>query len=200
MGILAAMQSASVDLRRRQSPARLLLVSALLCLHGICAQADTGKLRLTGGVSTIEGAAGGGLSPWALIGSNATAGKIGASAYVTRTRTHDYGLTSYGVAVGWNERVEVSLAHQDFDAAAAVLLNGIAPFGVRPGQHIRMDVVGLKLRLRPCTGTSSLADPRQTARPRARRKRRLPPSIMTLRPVTAHCSCPMEKPHAARCR
>ncbi|MCP5281986.1 MAG: DUF3034 family protein [Rhodoferax sp.] len=141
------MASAPFAPLRRWLPSHLLLAAALLGLHGASAQADTGKLRLTGGVSTIEGAAGGGLSPWALIGSNATAGEIGASTYLTRTRTHDYGLTSYGVAVGWNERVEVSLAQQDFDAAPAIALNGIAPFGVRPGQHIRMDVVGLKLRV-----------------------------------------------------
>lgn len=67
MGILGAMQSATVALPRRQPADRLLLISALLCLPGICAQADTGKLRLTGGVSTIEGAAGGGLTPWALF-------------------------------------------------------------------------------------------------------------------------------------
>lgn len=125
----------------------MLLTGALLCLHAFSAQADTGKLRLTGGVSSIEGAAGGGLSPWALIGSNATAGEIGASAYLTRTSTRDYGLSSYGVALGWNERIEVSLAQQDFDASPAVALNNIAAFGVRAGQHIRMDVVGLKLRV-----------------------------------------------------
>ena len=44
-------------------------VTALAC--GL-AQADTGKLLLTGGVSSIDGAAGGGLTPWAVIGSNAT--------------------------------------------------------------------------------------------------------------------------------
>jgi hypothetical protein len=38
-------------------------VLALLCAG---AQADTGKLLLTGGVSSIEGAAGGGLTPWAV--------------------------------------------------------------------------------------------------------------------------------------
>lgn len=126
---------------------RPLLLCAMWALLGQAAHAETGKLRLTGGVSTIEGAAGGGLSPWALIGSNATAGEIGASAYLTRTRTRDYGLTSFGATVGWNERVEFSLARQDFDAAPAVALNGIAPFGVAAGQHVRMDVVGLKIRL-----------------------------------------------------
>lgn len=123
------------------------LASALLALSGLAAHADTGKLRLTGGVSTIEGSAGGGLSPWAIIGSNATAGELGASVYLTRARTRDYGLTSYGVAMGWNERLELSLAQQDFDAAPAIALNGIAPFGIVAGQHLRMDVVGLKLRV-----------------------------------------------------
>ena len=111
------------------------------------AQADTGKLLLTGGVSSIDGAAGGGLTPWAAIGSNATAGEIGATAFVTRTATQDYGLNVYGAAVGLHDRVELSVARQDFDASPAIALNGVAPFGVTPGQHIQMDVVGVKLKL-----------------------------------------------------
>lgn len=109
--------------------------------------ADTGKLLLTGGVSNIEGSAGGGLSPWAIVGSNATAGEVGGSAYLTRVATQDYALTAYGAAVGLHDRVELSLARQDFNAAPALALNGIAPFGVAPGQHIRMDVLGLKLKV-----------------------------------------------------
>lgn len=123
----------------------LLLASATL--FAASAQADTGKLLLTGGVSSIDGAAGGGLTPWAVIGSNATAGEIGASAYLTRASTQDYALTGYGGALGYHERLEVSLARQDFDASPAVALNGIAPFGVTPGQHLKMDVIGLKLRV-----------------------------------------------------
>ena len=37
------------------------------------AHAGTGKLLLTGGISSIDGAAGGGLTPWAVIGTNADA-------------------------------------------------------------------------------------------------------------------------------
>lgn len=117
---------------------------------GLCsnlAHAETGKLLLTGGVSSIDGVAGGGLTPWAVIGTNATAGEIGGSVYVTRAKTNDYALTGYGAALGYNERVEVSLARQDFDASPAVALNGIAPFGVKPGQRVKMDVLGLKFRL-----------------------------------------------------
>lgn len=139
--------------QRHPLPRRLLALA--LCLPAGLALAqesddgfDTGgKLLLTGGVSQVEGAAGGGLTPWATIGSNATAGEIGVSASLGRVRSRDYGLTSAGLALGWNERVELSLARLDFDAAPAVALNGIAPFGVAPNAHIHMDVVGLKLRL-----------------------------------------------------
>src|SRR5680860_745163 len=77
------------------------------------AWADTGKLLLTGGVSTVEGPAGGGITPWAVIGSNATAGEVGVSASISRLKTQDYGLTTYGAALGWRERVELSVAEQD---------------------------------------------------------------------------------------
>ncbi len=123
----------------------LVFAAAGLCSH--LAHAETGKLLLTGGVSSIDGAAGGGLTPWAVIGTNATAGETGGSVYVTRAKTNDYALTGYGAALGYNERVEVSLARQDFDASPAVALNGIAPFGVKPGQHVKMDVLGLKFRV-----------------------------------------------------
>ena len=126
-----------------------LTAAALACaaLAGPLAHADTGKLVLTGGVSSVDGAAGGGITPWAVIGSNATDGEIGVSAHLSRARTQDYGLATYGVALGYKDRVELSLAQQDFDAGPALALNGIAPFGVRPGQHIRMDIVGLKVRV-----------------------------------------------------
>lgn len=123
----------------------LVLATAALCAG--LAQADTGKLLLTGGVSSIDGAAGGGLTPWAVIGTNATEGEIGASAHVSRATTQDYGLSTYGATLGFKDRIEVSVARQDFNASPAVALNGIAPFGVASGQHIKMDIVGVKLRV-----------------------------------------------------
>jgi hypothetical protein len=121
-----------------------------LALAALCcglAKADTGKLLLTGGVSSIDGAAGGGLTPWAVIGTNATEGEIGASAHVTRASTQDYGLTTYGAALGFKDRIELSVARQDFNASPSIALNGIAPFGVTPGQHIKMDILGVKVRV-----------------------------------------------------
>ncbi len=106
--------------------------------------ADTGKLLLTGGVSSIDGAAGGGLTPWAVIGSNATDGEIGATAHLTRTVVKDYALTTYGAAVGYKNKVELSIATQDFDAGPT---SALAAFGVTPGTHLKMDIFGAKFKL-----------------------------------------------------
>lgn len=103
--------------------------------------ADKGKLLLTGGVSSIDGAAGGGLTPWAVIGSYATRGQIGATAHITAASTQNYNLTTYGVAVGWNERLELSLAKQDFNAG-----DNLAPLGLT-GLHLKQDILGVKVRL-----------------------------------------------------
>ena len=116
------------------------LTVATLLACGL-AQADTGKLLLTGGVSTIDGAAGGGLTPWAVIGSNASAGETGATAHLTRVNTRDYGLTAYGVAVGIHDRYELSVARQDLNT-------GITGTGLGlPGLHLRQTIVGAKVKL-----------------------------------------------------
>jgi len=125
-----------------------LLASAMgLILSTGLAQADTNKLLLTGGVSTIAGSAGGGLTPWAVIGTNATEGEIGVSAYASRAKTQDYSLNGYGVAIGIHDRVEVSLARQDLNASPTFALNGFAGQAVSPGEHIKMDVLGLKVKV-----------------------------------------------------
>ncbi|MBC7379071.1 MAG: DUF3034 family protein, partial [Burkholderiaceae bacterium] len=96
---------------------KLIAAAYAICAAGM-AQADTGKLRLTGGVSTIDGAAGGGITPWAVIGSNATDDEIGGTVHLTRVNTRDYGLTAYGAAVGIHDRYELSIARQDFNTGA----------------------------------------------------------------------------------
>lgn len=119
----------------------ILLTAASLALAAAPALAATDKLLLTGGVSTIDGAAGGGLSPWAVIGSNATAGQWGLAAHASRARTQDYGLAAFGLALGLDERFELSLARQSFDAASTGAALGV------PGLVLRQDIVGAKWRL-----------------------------------------------------
>ena len=125
-----------------RSPRRLLGAAALvLATTPVPTLAASGKLLLTGGVSTIDGAAGGGISPWAVTGSYATAGQWGATAFATRAKTGDYALTTYGAAAAWSDRVEVSLARQDFDTGKNLAALGLS------GLHLKQDIVGLKLRV-----------------------------------------------------
>ena len=121
-------------------PLALLPLTAAL-LVATPAQANTGKLLLTGGVSTVEGAAGGGLTPWAVIGTQATEGETGVSAFVSRATTQDYGLTVVGAAVGIDDRVELSIARQDLNTGITGTLLGL------PGLHLRQNIVGAKLRV-----------------------------------------------------
>ncbi len=100
-----------------------------------------GKLLLTGGVSSIDGAAGGGLSPWAVTGSYASANEWGATAHTSRARTADYALSTQGVLLSWDDRLELSLAQQRFDTGSS-----LAPLGLG-GLQLRQDILGLKWRL-----------------------------------------------------
>ena len=99
------------------------------------ARAD-GRLAWTGGVSEIEGAAGGGLVPWALIAGLGTEDEIGGSAFVTGAETSRFTLKAAGVALGIHDRLELSYARQRFDVGAVV-----------PGVTLGQDVAGLKLKL-----------------------------------------------------
>ncbi len=104
---------------------------------GAASRPDLGKLTATGGVSQVEGAGGGGLVPWALITGYGTRDSWGANAHYTGLRTQDYSLDSAGVAVGIADRVELSLARQQFKGSLAPL-DRLA---------ISQDIVGLKVRL-----------------------------------------------------
>lgn len=101
-----------------------------------------GKLLLTNGVSTVDGAAGGGLANWAVIAGNETRDGIGGSAHATLVALPDFTLKSYGAAVGVFDRLEVSYAHQSFDTRAAG-----AALGLGRGFTFAQDVVGAKLRI-----------------------------------------------------
>lgn len=98
---------------------------------------DMGKLTATGGVSQLEGAGGGGLTPWALITGYGTRDSWGANAHYTGVRTQDYTLDSHGIAVGVADRVEVSLASQHFKGSLAPL----------DALSIKQDIIGLKVKL-----------------------------------------------------
>lgn len=103
----------------------------------LAAGPDQGKLLATGGVSQVEGSGGGGLVPWALITGYGTVDSYGANLHFTRLQMQDYTLRTWGVALGWRDRYEVSLATQELDGH-------LAPFD---SLRLKQDIVGFKWRV-----------------------------------------------------
>lgn len=101
-----------------------------------------GKLLLTGGVSALEGGAGGGLATWAVIAGNGAGSGIGGKAHLTHVGVSDYSLRAAGVAVGLFDRVELSYARQEFDTGDTG-----AKLGLGKGFTFTQDIAGVKLRV-----------------------------------------------------
>ncbi|PRC90742.1 DUF3034 family protein [Solimicrobium silvestre] len=98
---------------------------------------DMGKLLATGGISTVEGAAGGGITPWALIGGYGTRDSYGANAHYTYLGTQDFALDTFGATVGIMDRIELSVARQNFKSNNGPL-NGL---------NIQQDIFGVKVKI-----------------------------------------------------
>jgi hypothetical protein len=106
------------------------------------AHADSGKLLATGGVSSVEGAGGGGLTPWALITGYETRDGVGATAFYTYVGTPNFSLDVAGAAIGLYDRVELSVARQRFNTGDTG-----AALGLGPDFSFRQDILGAKVKL-----------------------------------------------------
>lgn len=105
-----------------------------------CAIADPGsRLWATGGVTTVEGSAGGGLVPWALLAGYASDQEWGGTVTLSRAETDDFTLNVAGAAVNWHNRIEVSFARQTLD---------LDTLGAALGEdELSQDIFGVKARL-----------------------------------------------------
>ena len=108
----------------------------VLALGAVSSHAAGNRLLATGGVMEIEGSAGGGAVPWALIAGLGTDEQVGGSGFCTHARQQKFALRSCGLAIGMHDRVEISYAKQNFDLDEII-----------PGESIAVEVAGLKVRL-----------------------------------------------------
>lgn len=117
---------------------------ALSCVLGAfmpMAEADNGRLIATGGASSIEGTAGGGITPWAVLTGYGEQGEWGTSMFATHVGLPDYTLDVAGMSVAYGNRVELSYAHQRFD------LGTLQKDLSLPEDNVTQDIFGLKVRL-----------------------------------------------------
>ncbi|KAA3639861.1 MAG: DUF3034 family protein [Proteobacteria bacterium] len=113
----------------------------LLCLLWTM-QAYGGSRQLgTGAVMQIEGASGSGIVPWATIAGYGESDETDITAAYTFLDTDDYEFEAQGVAVGWLNRFEISLARQSLDLVT------LGPAIGLPGATLRQDVFAAKVRI-----------------------------------------------------
>jgi len=125
-------------MRRSSTPLAWLFAVVLpgLALPGTVAAAGNSRIIATGGATAVEGAAGGGLVPWALLAGYGDQGETGATAFASVVRVDDFALDVIGASVAFDNRVELSAARQRFDIDSVV-----------PGERLEQSVIGMKLRL-----------------------------------------------------
>ncbi len=115
--------------------------SCIACASNAIAQTlpmpDKGRLLATGGVIQLEGAGGGGLTPWATITGYGSEDSYGVNAHITQVSTQDYRLQTAGVAIGIADKLEMSLATQKFTGSLAPL----------DKLELLQDIVGIKLKV-----------------------------------------------------
>ena len=104
--------------------------------------ADRGRLLATTGATSLGGAGGGGLVPWAVITGHGSRNSVGANIHGTGVRLPDFSLWATGLGVGIADRLELSYQHQWFDTGSAG-----ARLGLGRGYTFEQDVFGAKLRL-----------------------------------------------------
>tara|TARA_R100001480_G_scaffold30373_1_gene41377 strand:- start:2787 stop:3611 length:825 start_codon:yes stop_codon:yes gene_type:complete len=108
-------------------------IAILVLLLPLAVQADS-RLLATGGASSIEGQAGGGIAPWAVISGYGDVGEWGGALGFGRVSVNDFQLDVQSVSVGLENTLEFSVGRQDLE---------VAPLGL----NIRQDVFGVKARL-----------------------------------------------------
>jgi hypothetical protein len=119
---------------------RIVLAMVFLCAgHGLAFAGD--RLLMTGGATQVEGSAGGGIVPWAVLSGYGTDTQHGGTAFVTRVDTGDYALDTAGVAYTFHNRIELSYARQRFH------LDELQRRLSLPVDTFDQDVIGAKLRL-----------------------------------------------------
>lgn len=104
------------------------------------ASADPGsRIWATGGVTTIEGSAGGGLVPWAMLSGYASDREWGGTLALSRAEVDDFTVSFTGATLNWRNRLEVSVGRQTLD---------LDTLGAALGEdELSQDIIGIKARL-----------------------------------------------------
>ncbi|GAB3029424.1 DUF3034 family protein [Bowmanella dokdonensis] len=110
------------------------------------------SLVATGGITSFEGTAGGGITPWAMIAGYGSREEIAGTAALQQLDLGEYQLRTFGAAVGIYDRVELSVQRQNLKIGSGIVGNVFnlltaGAVDTAPGTDIEQDIVGLKVKL-----------------------------------------------------
>ena len=129
--------------KRQKNSIVLAILSCFLISfsYGVNAYEVGSRLLATGGVTQVEGSAGTGIVPWAILPGYGQEGEWGGGIFGTYVNVNDYDLSVIGANVAFNNRVELSVATQilGIDAIAQ-------PLGL-PDNELKQFIAGVKVKL-----------------------------------------------------
>ncbi|MEM6187406.1 DUF3034 family protein [Shewanella vaxholmensis] len=105
-----------------------------LLLGTVPAFAEGSRVVATGGGTTIEGSAGGGIVPWSVINGYGSSDEWSATAMATGVYVDDFSLKVIGASLSFDNRFELSVARQTFDLDTM-------------GGELGQDIFGVKYKL-----------------------------------------------------
>ncbi len=112
---------------------RLTLALPLL-LASLSAGASGSKILATGGATSIEGAAGGGIVPWAVINGYGSSGQWSVTGYFSQVGVDDFTLNSKGIGFSYDNKYEVSVGRQQLQLDTM-------------GGELNQQIIGLKYKV-----------------------------------------------------
>lgn len=110
------------------------------------------SLVATGGITSFEGTAGGGITPWAMIAGYGSKEEIQGTAALQQLDLGEYQLRTFGAAVGIYDRVELSVQRQNLKVESGIVSNVFnllteGAVSTAPGTDIEQDIIGLKVKV-----------------------------------------------------
>lgn len=110
-------------------------VSALLLGPQAFASSNA-RIIATGGGTSIEGSAGGGIVPWATLSGYADEDQTGGTASISHVALDDFNFSTVSASFNWDNRVEVSASRHRFNIG-----------NVAENEQLEQNVFSMKLRL-----------------------------------------------------
>lgn len=111
------------------------------CIQAMAGEQTRSRLLATGGASSIEGTAGGGIVPMAVLSGYGAQEEQGGAAFASYVDTGDYQLSVLGASWSWRNRVEISVARQELTHDS--LTDALS----LPTDSIEQQILGAKLRI-----------------------------------------------------